>query len=558
MDNFTRHHIRHQVIELDLLNGKNVTQLQSEISEFVYSQLVPQMEGLFDSIAGPDKILHFNQLVLDLGDIGESNWKNTLCSRLLSQLRDKLGQPVLKSAGSKQQTAESMQDPVEISFKQFMYFLEHGRLPWWGRRTDITEFGSSSAQWRPHHWKTLMHSVSNNSWARLRLVYNLSDEFLGRLVESANGILITDQLLSLLAPLPSAHVDYIYWRHYFWNSLLKLIDLDIPSSRQGQEMLLELVCLRMIVQANSGHGKEGSIYPKTDHFIEPAWLNSLPSPWKDWFEAIDSKIATLDQRQPGSTLASSWREIVMTLLGLENITVTIPNIQISALFRQLLAGDSLRQLIANTQQSRTSGLQTPQSKQAAPSPLEARVAGIVNADTPQTNEISIDAEERLIAPGAGLIIVHPFLVELFEDQKLLHGKSFRDEVSRQQAVKMLTYLGFGEIEIQEYDLLLPKLLCDMPWQTPLLLDAITDKQRQACDELLQAVLKHWQALKTNSSQWLREQFFWREGKLKQVDNGWQLNIERRAQDILLDKLPWGTGVIKLPWLSFLIYARWQE
>jgi hypothetical protein len=31
-------------------------------------------------------------------------------------------------------------------------------------------------------------------------------------------------------------------------------------------------------------------------------------------------------------------------------------------------------------------------------------------------------------------------------------------------------------------------------------------------------------------------------------NDWQLDVERKAQDILLSKLPWGLSHIHLPWM----------
>ena len=155
-----------------------------------------------------------------------------------------------------------------------------------------------------------------------------------------------------------------------------------------------------------------------------------------------------------------------------------------------------------------------------------------------------------------MIAFHPFLQELFREQSLLEENDFRSEECRHTAVHMLAYLAFGNLDIEEYDLLLPKLLCAMPWENALLPWELTAEQRKGCDELLSAALHHWSALKSQSVQFLRQQFFWRNGKLKTVDGGWQLTIEKRAQDILLDKLPWGVGVIQMAWMNGILHVTW--
>jgi Contractile injection system tape measure protein len=76
--------------------------------------------------------------------------------------------------------------------------------------------------------------------------------------------------------------------------------------------------------------------------------------------------------------------------------------------------------------------------------------------------------------------------------------------------------------------------------------------------LLRAVLAHWAALRSSSPEWLRQQFFLREGKLERMDPGYLLTIERRAQDVLLARLPWGCGVVALPWLAERMFVRWLD
>ena len=154
------------------------------------------------------------------------------------------------------------------------------------------------------------------------------------------------------------------------------------------------------------------------------------------------------------------------------------------------------------------------------------------------------------------MIVHPFLPELFDSLGVWRDRQFAHPQAQRRAVALLTYLAFGDRPVLEYDLLLPKLLAAWPWAEPLPPHGLSESERQACDQLLAAVLQHWQALRSSSADWLRETFFWRDGKFTPVDGGWRLTIERHAQDVLLNRLPWGLGVIYLPWMTEVLHVSW--
>jgi hypothetical protein len=166
--------------------------------------------------------------------------------------------------------------------------------------------------------------------------------------------------------------------------------------------------------------------------------------------------------------------------------------------------------------------------------------------------------EAVYLEGAGAVILHPFLEELFRSCALLQERTFRDAAAQYRAVYLLGYLTFGSEEVREYDLLLPKLLCGLPWEEPLPPGRLTAEERAACEELLRAVLSHWSVLKSNSPAWMREQFFLRQGKLERVDANWRLTVEHRLQDVLLARLPWGIGFIRLAWMQGGLYVRWTD
>jgi hypothetical protein len=166
--------------------------------------------------------------------------------------------------------------------------------------------------------------------------------------------------------------------------------------------------------------------------------------------------------------------------------------------------------------------------------------------------------DAIYLEGAGVILLHPFLEPLFRDRGLLAGRSFRDTDARDRAVRLLGLLTFGSADVPEDELVLAKALCGCAFEEPLEPVQLDDHDIAACDALLRAVLGHWTALRSSSPEWMRQQFFLREGKLERVDEGYRLTIERRAQDVLLARLPWGCGFVALPWLADRIFVRWLD
>jgi hypothetical protein len=56
---------------------------------------------------------------------------------------------------------------------------------------------------------------------------------------------------------------------------------------------------------------------------------------------------------------------------------------------------------------------------------------------------------------------------------------------------------------------------------------------------------------------LRESFLQREGCLSRKDDAWQLLVETRSYDMLLDRLPWGFATIKYSWMPGAIRVDWR-
>ncbi len=187
----------------------------------------------------------------------------------------------------------------------------------------------------------------------------------------------------------------------------------------------------------------------------------------------------------------------------------------------------------------------------------------IETEKSQTEIANITPEEKIetnqdviLIQNAGLILLHPFLKMFFEKMDFLTEKNIKPE-KIDEAILLLHYLATGKEQPYEYELIFEKFLCNLPLHHPVNRHILlTKEQKMACEILLEAVLGHWTALKSNSTAILQNEFLQREGKLTISEEKQQLFIPRKTQDILLDKLPWNLHLIKLPWKKKILFVDW--
>ena len=173
--------------------------------------------------------------------------------------------------------------------------------------------------------------------------------------------------------------------------------------------------------------------------------------------------------------------------------------------------------------------------------------------------ILTDNQETYYINNAGLVLLHPFLPKLFSSLKYLVDGDWKDVKTQHRAVLSLQYLTNFQEVIFENDLLLNKLLCGVAitdtinttWE-------ITKKEKKVCQELLNAVIKHWKILKNTSIGTLQETFLRREAKMEMNRNEqFEITVAQQSIDLLFDQLPWSIGMIKTPWMKDYLTCNWR-
>ncbi|MAB55989.1 MAG: hypothetical protein CL524_00410 [Aequorivita sp.] len=333
------------------------------------------------------------------------------------------------------------------------------------------------------------------------------------------------------------------------------------------------------------------------HFLKtgtlPWWFEQKPNIWEDFFEGTISKSETLkalknllskatirkrliyqfDDKQlfkmvknflektelgnwqnkvPKKFRTQFWEAVLLYSIHkneeeIEKIFQNIPAKEVSKLLQISKESFGL-DISLNTKNIQKETAETEVSLKTEKSQKE-----IDNTDAEEETETDKDG---ILVQNAGLILLHPFLKMFFDKMDFLSEKTIKPE-KMDEAIHALHYLATGNEQAYEYELVFEKFLCNVPLHHPINRHILlTKEQKMACEILLEAVLGHWTALKSNSTAILQNEFLQREGKLTVSAEKQQLYIQRKTQDILLDKLPWNVHLIKIPWKEKILFVDW--
>lgn len=180
----------------------------------------------------------------------------------------------------------------------------------------------------------------------------------------------------------------------------------------------------------------------------------------------------------------------------------------------------------------------------------------------QVNKVKKEADLGNIhyIKNAGLVLLHPFIKALFEQLNLCDTDGhWKKQNNQHKAILLTQYLITGKEKIQESDLILNKILCGFSIDEVVNVKLkITTKEKEKCKSLLEAVNEHWKAMNKSSIEALQETFLQREAKLELTSkNEYNLWVDEKGYDILLEQLPWGIGMIETPWMENYLICNWN-
>jgi len=169
--------------------------------------------------------------------------------------------------------------------------------------------------------------------------------------------------------------------------------------------------------------------------------------------------------------------------------------------------------------------------------------------------------EAIYIANAGLVLLANYAPRLFAMLGLTRDDVFIDTAAQQRAVHCLVYLSEGHTDSEEHEWVLNKLLCGLPIDEPVPPAPPLATLVPVLDSLLPAVVAHWRAKGQTSPHGLRQTFLRRIGRLVEHETfeggHWRLKVQPNPFDVLLDRLPWSYGTIRLPWMKEVIHVEWR-
>jgi hypothetical protein len=186
-------------------------------------------------------------------------------------------------------------------------------------------------------------------------------------------------------------------------------------------------------------------------------------------------------------------------------------------------------------------------------PAQRQLASLASARRRALAEL-----DQLYVENAGLVLLWPFLERFFLRVGLLDPSSrFHDELSALRAVSLLGQIVFEDPEPPEFLLPLAKVLCGLSPEAHFELELTLNAEQLAeCERLLSAAIDHAPSLRALPTAQFRATFLQRRAALSVREGTWLLQVERRAEDALLDRLPWSWSWLKLPWMAGALQVEW--
>ncbi len=513
----SRHQVQKQTFEIRVPRQEDARGLQDRLSTFGNHKLPLILDEVFEKqAAGTESIWRIERLEIDLGHLSEK----ALESQLTEGIRLKLAKALEKYRQSQERSGQKSDQPTDRlslqqrSLESLQYYLKHGVLPWWSEKPPPWMESQHLAQLlqRPDTLIKALSVVINGSPPALeRLMQHIPPALIAGIIEHGVTAGETQSIRKLAAKAA--------WESGETEKLIFLIAVNRYLS-ENRETTAAIIARHFSRQALLG------LYETLVRRIGRRATETTPL-WQRSLAALLQR-ATGSQRDTGR-----------------------PKPPVPEANMRSKAGHKRTETHADPKLQKHS--KTPDRSEAVELIQQTDPIGKTIRESGDTDKTS---DTQVYVESAGIILLSPFLLPLFEDTGLVIDKSFADAQARHRAVYLLEYLVWEENHNVEYDLALEKCLCGIPTEEPLIPYSPTDKQKGECSILLNAVIDHWKALKSTSPDGLREAFLQREGRLEPNRSPPRLRVNPLPQDMLLQRLPWSYSIIKLPWMDQRLHVEW--
>ena len=159
--------------------------------------------------------------------------------------------------------------------------------------------------------------------------------------------------------------------------------------------------------------------------------------------------------------------------------------------------------------------------------------------------------------NAGIVLLNNYIKILMDRLGLVENNQFKDVQSQLDAVHYVQYVITGLTDTEEQFLPLNKVLCGLPVATPVMESiTITADQKEVMNGLIKAAISYWPSIGETSIDGFRGNWLVRDGLLIEKEDRWELTVEKKAFDLLINQSPFSFSVVKYPWMEKPLYVTW--
>lgn len=595
------HLIQSQQIELSLQGDeKDAFGLQERMSSFFQQEMLPQMSSVLDQWVSEDESWQIDRIELDLGVLNEDEFFSALS---LDRLAERLASALQAQESTKTKIEPDSPKGDLGLWRLWSHFLMKGTLPWYAKQLpeDLESALLLAIESNPTIRQNLIDLLQKQPIALRRFCLQMKQTFVLEVLKIYESDLAARavKLWKILhVPIKKGkrgpEATFAKTHHFdrleseFWQ--FQVAQIMLPAMRQTltdweQENLAWLSqtlpnseisfwqeISALIPQAASFRASIAkAIHPKAEASTESN--AALAQEKIEEIEAEGLSQAFGEAVAPDSTNQENEKTGTDTPSEREPISAKESNApsekpSLAESSQQADAADDEFPVIKEVGNSKSDQIEDlaetalviegESGESDAGILLEDEQALLLNPPTEKAESAFLLNDQQHFLNHAGVILCHAYLNRFWQNLDWVKKGGFTDLRSQEQAVLSLHYLATGERQAPEYKLTLPKILCGLALNHPLdVRQELSLEDAEEADNLLAAIIQNWGALGEVSNDSLREGFLQRSGKLSLESGKWRLLIERQTIDILLDRLPWSIGIVKMPWMPDPIMVDWN-
>ncbi|WP_119790493.1 contractile injection system tape measure protein [Flavobacterium anhuiense] len=609
MQNLDKHIINKVFLEINTNSKEKGYYLKDNIDAFLQKEVFTLLENYFNEVdsKNPSHSIQLDKLNLDIAinqNLDFENFKEQILKNITKQVEEVFEKEEKNIEGYK------LIKPQEKEIESFFHFLETGTNAWWStsdhdfKIVDNTAFDeilndeSFSFKWNNSLQKPIVRTRFIKQFSDVQIVNIIKKGILLKKdsKDSSTKIINIETIKKYIETSIAKNQLIPNQRFLAWEIvLLSLLETSGTSKAIIREKLSQLILSVFEFHKKNIFLEHKDLFIKEienqienqNELVLLAHLDAIVS-------IIEKKLAQIILKETEPNTISNNQVTTQTETETKNTSETLNEVKIESeteienakKTENLTESEIDTKIESERIQENNENLAQDQSsilfksKDAAISNDNKNIENVSNKSKEETlsdHEKTIDKKDAVFekekvknedrfdendiisesyVDNAGLVLIHPFLKSLFENCKLLNKDNTINDP--EVAAHLLHYAATGKEQDYENAMIFEKFLCNIPIVEPIERNIVlSEEMKKEAATMLQAVLSNWDIMKKSSAELLQNEFLQRSGKLDiNGDESPVITMERKTQDILLDKLNWNLSIIKLAWKKRIIYVNW--